>query len=261
MPKNTRDPAESASPAAVLPLPNGLKLALRSSQQRGCAKFIMNEVFRGGSYRRAGFELRPTDTVVDVGGNFGLFALWAAPQVSRVVSIEPTNVVECLQESLRLNAIENVNVVRCAISDQPGTLELMEYPGFTAVTHAAEFQPSRWGQRLIKLFLRKDQEPPVKVVCPCRTLEDVLGSQGVEQVDFLKVDCEGAEYGLFDSVSDATLSRVSRIALEFHEIHPSHDYRRIVKRLEAAGYEVTIDRSLFERFFLQTGMLWARRAA
>ena len=100
----------------------------------------------------------------------------------------------------------------------------------------------------------------MKVACPCRTLDDVLQSQGIEKVDFLKVDCEGGEYALFDSVSDATLARISRIALEFHEIHPSHDHKRIVKRLESAGYKVEIERTWLDRFLLQTGMLWARRA-
>jgi hypothetical protein len=32
------------------------------------------------SYARVGFELRPNDTVVDIGGNIGVFVLWAAPQ-------------------------------------------------------------------------------------------------------------------------------------------------------------------------------------
>lgn len=251
--------ASGALTPVVVPLPNGLKLALKSQQQLGCANYIAKEIFRNGAYSRPGFELRPTDTVVDIGGNIGLFALWAAPQAARVVSVEPTNVAECMEDSLRLNNIQNVTVVRCAISDQPGTLELLEYPGFNGVTHAAAFQPARWGQRLIKLLWPKEQEAPVKVACPCRTLDDVLKSEGIEKVDFLKVDCEGGEYALFDSVSDETLSRISRIALEFHEIHPSHDHTRIVKRLESAGYMVEIHRTLLDRYLLQTGMLWARR--
>lgn len=247
------------SNSLVIPLPNGLKLALCSRQQAGCAKFIIGEIFRNQSYRRPGFELSPTDTVVDVGGNIGLFALWAAPQVARVVSIEPTKVIDCLERSLALNAIQNVSIVRGAVSDQPGTLELLEYPGFNAVSHSASFQPARWGQRLIKLLWRKDQEQPVRVSCPCQTLDNILRTQDIDRVDFLKVDCEGGEYAIFDSISDETLGRISRIVLEFHELHPSHDHRRIVNRLKSAGFEVTVERTLLDRFLLQTGMLWAKR--
>ena len=249
---------DDSTPPAIS-LPNGLKLAVNSRQQLGCAKFILKEVFQNQVYRRPGFELRPTDTVVDIGGNIGLFALWAAPQAARVISIEPTKVINCLEQSIALNGIQNVSIVRCAVSDKPGTLELLEYPGFNAVTHSASFQPARWGQRLINLLWPKERQEPVRVLCPCRTLDDILQAENIDRVDFLKVDCEGGEYALFDSMSDETLGRISRIALEFHELHHSHDHRRIVNRLKSAGFEVTIERTLLDRFMLQTGMLWAKR--
>jgi FkbM family methyltransferase len=245
----------------VIPLPNGLKLALCSGQQLGCAKFILKEIFQNQVYSRPGFEIRPTDLVVDIGGNIGLFAMWAAPQAARVVSIEPTRVIDCLEQSLVLNGIENVSIVRCAVSDKPGTLELLQYPGFNAVTHAATFQPARWGQRLIRLLWPKEREEPIRVSCPCRTLDEIMRTEKIDHIDLLKIDCEGGEYAVFDSMSDETLGRISRIVLEFHELHPSHDHRRIVNRLKSTGFDVTIERTLLDRFLLQTGMMWARRTA
>lgn len=243
----------------VLPLPNGLKLALQSPRQESCTKYIIKEIFRDKAYLRPGFELRPTDTVVDIGGNVGVFALWAAGQARRVVSVEPTSAIDCLEESLVLNGIKNVSILRCAVSDKAGTIELLQYPGFSGVTHAASFKPAKWGQRLIKLLWGKDQVKPVKVECPCLPLDGILAASGIDHVDFLKVDCEGGEYAVFDSVSDETLARVSRIVLEFHEIHSSHNHRRIVKRLRSAGFEVSVERTLQDRYLLQAGMLWAIR--
>ncbi len=243
----------------VIPLPNGLKLALRSPQQAGCANYIIKEIFHQQAYRRPGFELRPGDTVVDIGGNVGVFALWAAGQAKRVISIEPTSAINCLEQSLELNGISNVSTIRCAVSDVAGTLELLQYPGFNGVSHAANFKPAAWGQRLIKLLWGKDQEKPMRVSCPCQSLDEVMLTAGVDHVDFLKVDCEGGEYAIFDSVSDATLARISRVAMEFHEIHPSHNHRRIVKRLRTAGFEVKVERTWQERYLFQAGMLWARR--
>lgn len=248
---------ESCTPV-VIPLPNGLQLILRSKQKLGCARFIINEVFRNQMYRRSGFELRPTDTVVDIGGNVGLFALWAAPQVSRVVTVEPTQAIDCLAQSLILNEIKNVTIVRCAVSDKSGILELLEHPGFNAVSHHATFRPSRWGQRYIKFIWPKEQEEPIRVSCPCQTLDEVLEGQNIERVDFLKIDCEGGEYAIFNSVSDETLSRISRIAMEFHKLHPDHDHQQIVNRLKSAGYDVTVKRTVLDRLG-GTGMLWAKR--
>jgi len=243
----------------VIALPNGTRLVLKSHQQMGWAHYVMKEIFRNQSYMRPGFDLRPTDTVVDIGGNIGMFALWAAPQVARVISIEPTRNIECLEHSLALNGIKNVQIVPCAVSSQPGTLELLEYPGFNGVTHASNFTPAKWGQRLINWLWPKEQESPLRVTCQCQTLDEILEQQQVDRVDFLKVDCEGGEYDLFDSVEESTLARIHRIALEYHELHPSHDHRRIVQRLQSCGFEVVTQRSLLDRWLLQTGMLWAIR--
>jgi len=241
----------------TLSLPNDAKLILTSQHQRSCAKFVAREIFKNEVYRQPGFEFRSSDVVVDIGGNVGLFAMWAAPQVARVVTIEPTAAIECLARSLEPNGLNNISIHRVAVADHSGTFELLEYPGFCGITHSTNFEPSKWGQRLISLLWKKSQQPSRKVSVPCVTLEEILKREQISHIDFLKVDCEGGEYAIFDSMSDDTLRRISRIVLEFHKLHPSHDYRRLVKRLEAANFQVTIKRTLLDRYLLQTGMLWA----
>lgn len=252
-----------AAPAPVVPLPNGLGLVLQGEDQLGCARYVANEVFAKASYVKPGFEIRPDDVVVDVGANMGIFALWAAPQASRgrVICIEPTRVIGCLERSLPASGLANVEIVTCAIGREEGVLELVEYSGFTAVTHAAEFQPATLGQFLIRLLWPKSQREPVRTTCRCRRLEDVLAELGVEKVDLLKVDCEGGEYDIVESLGDPFLRRVSRIVMEFHELHRTHDHRRLVRRLRDAGFAVEVHRPWFARFVLRTGMIWARREA
>lgn len=249
--------------APVVPLPNGTRLVLQNAAQLGCARYVAQEVFANASYVKPGFEIRPADVVVDIGANMGLFALWAAPQASRgrVICIEPTAVIGCLERSLPASGLTNVEIVRCAVGRDEGVLELVEYAGFTAVTHAAEFRPATLGQFLIHLLWRKSQQRPIRTTCRCRPLEAVLAELGVGHVDLLKVDCEGGEYDILDSLSDEALGRVSRIVMEFHELHASHDHRRLVRRLRDAGFHVQIRRPWFARFVLQTGMIWARRDA
>ncbi|MGY8771666.1 MAG: FkbM family methyltransferase, partial [Pirellulales bacterium] len=113
-------------------------------------KFILKEIFNNRTYVRPGYELSESDTVVDVGGNIGMFALWASPQVARVISIEPTHVIDCLEKSIAHNQIKNIDIVRTAVSDQSGNLELLHYPWFNGVTHHTSLTPSFWGQTLIK---------------------------------------------------------------------------------------------------------------
>lgn len=249
------------STAPVVPLPNGMRLVLQNGEQLGCARYVSREVFANASYVRPGFEIRPGDVVVDVGANMGLFALWAAPQAAhgRVICIEPTGVIGCLEQSLPASGLTNVEIVRCAIGRAEGVLELVEYAGFTAVTHAAAFRPASLGQFLIHLLWPKSQRVPVRTTCRCRRLEDVLTELGVDRIDLLKIDCEGGEYEIVDSVDEHFLRRVSRIVMEFHDLHPTHDHRRLVRRLRGAGFRVLVERPWFARFVLGTGMIWADR--
>jgi predicted O-methyltransferase YrrM len=75
------------------------------------AKYLRWEIFKRGHSVRAGFELRPSDTVVDIGGNIGMFVLWAAPQIpkGRIVSVEPNPVsFGCLKLNIERNGLDNV---------------------------------------------------------------------------------------------------------------------------------------------------------
>ncbi len=244
----------------LLTLPNGLKLQLDSPAQRSCAKYIAREIFRWHIYHRVGYELRPQDTVVDLGANVGVFALWAAPQVphGRVICIEPTPALDALQQSLGLNDLTNVTLIRSAVSDQRQPVELVYYPAFNGITHSVAFTPSAVGQFLLKLF-QPNQARPVRITCDGDTLPALLAAHDVEQVDFLKIDCEGAEYVLIDSLSDEWLGRISRIAMEFHHLAAEHDVRRLSARLEQAGFAVELIQPWYERWLANTGMLWARR--
>lgn len=51
-------------------------------------------------------------------------------------------------------------------------------------------------------------------------LDDVLAINGIERCDFLKMGCEGCEFEVLFGASPATLERISRICLEYHDGSP-----------------------------------------
>ncbi|MGZ0171284.1 MAG: FkbM family methyltransferase [Planctomycetales bacterium] len=106
---------------------------------------------------------------------------------------------------------------------------------------------------------RRKPLPPVRTSHPCRNLASLLDEASFDKVDLLKIDCEGGEYEILDSTSDELLSRIDRVCMEFHELHPSHDHRNLVQRLESCGFDVTVERPWFERVFQKTGTIWALR--
>ncbi len=73
-------------------LTDEMSLWLVTPQQKAAAGFVVNEIFKKRRYNHPGFEIRPTDTIVDIGANMGVFVLWAAKQATqgKVIAIEPT---------------------------------------------------------------------------------------------------------------------------------------------------------------------------
>ncbi len=244
-----------------MPLPNGLSFYLPSRTMRGAAGFLITEIFRRNRYVRPGFELRPSDTVVDVGANMGLFTLWAAPQVPRgcVLAIEPTNVIDCLSMNVRLNGLTNVIPVNTAVGGSEQSLEFIEYPGFNIVTHQANARPALITRLLIRLLYGRYYQQPVRVTVSSAPLAKILDDAQLPTVDLLKMDCEGGEYEIFRGMSPECWQRIERIALEFHELCRDQRHGELVACLQEAGFNVDVRRKLFDYYFMRFGELWAQR--
>ena len=248
------------APLNPIPLPNGLTFYPTHRRQLGMASYLLKEIFKQKFYARKGFELKAGDTVIDVGANMGMFALWVAPQIApgKVYCVEPTSIVETITDNAQRNKLDNVVVMQTALG-KPGIFEMIEYPGYNIVNHSAKFDHAPWVKYFMKLLYGKYEEAPRKIECPCQSLEGLLDSQGVTSVDLLKIDCEGAEYEILDATTDATLQRVKRIAMEFHELAPEHDHRNLVTRLERAGFSVVVEKPIFDYWVLKLGKIWATR--
>jgi FkbM family methyltransferase len=242
-------------------LSNGLTFFGTDKAQRLSASFLSWEIFRKKFYDRPGFRGHDGYNVVDIGANMGLFALWMSPQIGsgRICCVEPSSAFDALQENVRRNNLFNVDTIRTAVGSAGSTLELLEYPEFNGVNHCADFTPPPWGQFFIRLLHFRKPLPPVRTSHFCRDLASIFDEAEFERVDLLKIDCEGGEYDIIADATDEVLSRVDRLCMEFHELHPSHDHRKLAQRLQQCGFQVTVQRPWFERFFGKTGTIWATR--
>ena len=241
---------------------------------RGLARYLRWEIFERQAYRRSGLELKPTDTVLDIGGNIGLFVLWAAPQVprGRVVTVEPNpRALECLEINLRQNGLTNVRVVRAAASGSDGTMQLTFRPGYEAFafdrslgtpwfyTSAAPARLFRWAaERLIG----QPALPPSEVTEVTKlSLPRIMSEQQISWVDFLKLDCEGSEFEILRSLAPDDWSRINAIAMEFH-LGPGRRLDELVAILKRNGYAVEVNRRMLDRIARRVakfGTLWAWR--
>ena len=171
-------------------------------------------------YAKPGHEIRPGDTVIDIGGNIGCFTLVAAKAASqgRVLVFEPDrDNFDLILKNVALNGFTNVTAERCAVAGEPGTLKL--FRGDHGPLH------STTASRL--------EGAEVSDEVPAVTLPDIMDRHKVERCHFLKMNCEGAEYGILYKTPAEYLRRIDRIALEYHA-SPGQDKARIAREL--AGY-------------------------
>ena len=244
-----------------IPLGDGASLYLATPQQQAAARFVVNEIFTHRRYDRPGFRVGPADTIVDIGANMGIFALWAARQTpqGRVIAIEPTSAIDVLRLNIDRAGIANIVPIQAAAGLDGGSFEIVTYPGFNIVNHHAAWQPKFWTRVFIKLLYGKYQSAPVVERAEVKSLRHILDENHVDRVNYLKCDCEGGEYEIFRNLDDETFSRIDKIAMEFHEYMPSQHRSELLDILARHGFAVEVHKSWFEYTFMKYGMLWATR--
>lgn len=158
---------------------------------------ILGETTRGLFYH--GYEPKPGDVVVELGAEFGtetLFLSRSVGPVGRVIAVEAhPRTCAGLREMVRLNDLDNVSVVHAAIGAASGTTTISD------------------GDALTNVVGRGDIE------VPARTLHEILAEFGVERVDLLKVNIEGGERALMESMTPTEAARIA------HAVISCHDFR------------------------------------
>lgn len=242
-------------------LGDGLSLWLATPQQQAAARYVVNEIFTKRRYEHPGFQIGPTDTVVDIGANMGIFVLWAARRATqgKVLAIEPTSAIDVLRMNVERNGLRNVVPIQAACGTDGGAFEIVTYPGFNIVNHRSNWRPKFWTRVFIKLLYGKYQSEPVVERASVKSLRRMLDESGVERVNYLKCDCEGGEYEIFRGLDADTFSRIDKIAMEFHEYSPDQHRQELIEILQRHGFTVEVEKSWFEYTFMKYGMLWATR--
>jgi FkbM family methyltransferase len=164
-----------------------------------CDEDFVHNVVAKREYLPDGMSIRPGDTVVDIGGNIGTFAVLAASMGARVISAEPdADNLRLLRANVAINNVaDRVTIAPVAVSDIDGPLT------FYASPEGGGFHTLVPGYRL-------NMVPRMASGVTLRTLFERYGLRGC---DFLKLDCEGAEFAIFDTWPDF---RVRQIAMEYH---------------------------------------------
>src|SRR5262249_29028368 len=88
-----------------------------------------------------------------------------------------------------------------------------------------------------------DQSANVSERVDVVTLEEAVQLAGVDQVDLLKMDIEGAEFDVFFEATPSVLRHFRRIALEYHDNLRPGTLAMLRERLASTHTIVSIDSS------------------
>ena len=141
-------------------------------------------IYEQDTIRQLAELLRPGMTFVDVGANYGLYTVipaWKVGPEGRVLAFEPQpDLAELVRENAAMNRLENVTVEACAIGRENGMGELV--------------RPSRTNDGAATLKVAAGEKTFGEALpVPVRPLSAVLAERGIERVDGMKIDVEGAE--------------------------------------------------------------------
>lgn len=150
------------------------------------------------------YRPRAGDTIVDVGAGDGLDSLVFSRAVGpsgTVVAVEahPTTFA-LLRQTCRLNGLSNVTPLQCAVTDSRGPVTLVEADDHRDM-HSMFGAGGSSGRRL--------EVPGVG-------LDDLYADRGLDAVDFLKMNIEGAERLALARAHDA-LARTRHVCIACHD--------------------------------------------
>ncbi|MGW1671591.1 amino acid adenylation domain-containing protein [Streptomyces sp. NPDC002324] len=236
-------------------LPGGLAVAAPSADE---ALFLHRQIFEEDEYSRFGVYLGEGAVVVDVGANIGLFSLWAHKQADgvRLLSVEPNpDVLPFLRSNLELHSVAS-EVVPVALTDRIGSEELTSFPQLTYLSGlgtgreraAAGLVQSHYRNTVIGDGDLADEELSSLLVAAesrlaatshtveTTTLSTLFEEHGLDRVDLLKINTEGAELEVLRGVRPEHWSRVRQVCLEVERA--SVVGAEIKTLLADAGFEV-----------------------
>ena len=160
-------------------------------------------------------------TVIDAGSYTGDSAVYFATNgATRVIGLEPykDNLDLALENVNELNNLgSRITLLQAALSTNDGMTDFKVF----------EDEPN--GNRIASYTDR----PSTTIKAKTMTIDSIMREFGLERINVLKMNCEGAEYDIIESLTDKTAPLIDEIYVEFHR-----GPEMIIANLEKLGYKV-----------------------
>jgi len=150
-------------------------------------------------YSVPGFEINKNDVVIDVGGHIGLFSIYASQFCTdgKIFCYEPIKEnFDLLTKNIELNRLQNVYPFNTAVSKSVDDITI--YLNDDEAGHS--------------MFLETANYRKAKST----TLPKIFSDNNIDKCNFLKLDCEGAEYEIIDTTPSKYFDKIDKMIIEYH---------------------------------------------
>jgi FkbM family methyltransferase len=163
-------------------------------------------------------DVNENDVVIDIGFNYGVFSLGAIKKgASKIYGFEPNkNVFNVISNS---PITEKVNLFNYAVLDEDKILNFNEGENTLGSSVTCKVDDYKNTYEVIGINFYK-----------------FVKDHNINNIDFLKVDCEGTEYEIFNNIPDEFFKTIKKIHVEFHENDGKRVYE-LIEKLERNGFE------------------------
>lgn len=179
--------------------------------------FVYNEIFESNVYGLHKEDIENA-AILDLGGHYGLFALFCANyNAKQVLSIEP-NHVNLFKYLENTKDIPNNKVICAAISTKKDSI--------TTIENMSGSSRSGFGEQLVATI----------------SLETALNQLDKNADIVLKIDIEGAEYDIFYGTGPDTIKKFKIIVMEAHNLNPDtrgNEAEKLKQYILNLGYIMT----------------------
>ncbi|MFE4915461.1 FkbM family methyltransferase [Streptomyces sp. NPDC056652] len=238
-------------------LPNGLTVAHQNEAE---TLHFYEDIFDHRTYAKHGIRVPDGATVVDVGGNIGLFTLFAHYEAEnvRVFTFEPA---PPMFELLSRNAADHgvdAALFNIGVSDTESRAEFTFYPRSSGMSsfHPDEAE-EKHNLRTIIANQRKaggvdtaglDEHADdlldvrfeaIEFTATLRPLSAVIREQGIERIDLIKIDVQKSERQVIDGIADEDWPKIQQMVLEAHDA--DGEVARLVALLKSRGFSVVAE--------------------
>lgn len=189
----------------------GIPLVFEDLESSDTIKIVTTELATD-YYGLERIKLSPNDTVIDIGGNIGMFSIYVKKKFGcKVIAFEPVPMnYEQFKQNMLLNglSLKDIELHNVAITDKEGDKITISTPSSNTGASSAY------------------HEIGIRSVCRTETIDKYLTTDCA----YLKIDCEGAEYQIIPSILDK-INDVKHIGIEYHTLAEGHDPKALHRLL------------------------------